>query len=91
VHLLACGNPEAAGLRSFPLVAANILGSTLIKMAPALTGPLLAPGGRLLLAGILAGAEEREVFRAYSDRGLRCLQRETDGDWAGLVLSKPGG
>jgi ribosomal protein L11 methyltransferase len=91
IDLLVCGTPEAAGRRPFGLVAANILGSTLIGMAPQLAGPLLAPGGRLLLAGILAGEEEQAVLRACGTCGLRCLRRVIDGEWAGLVLSKPRG
>ncbi len=91
IDLLVSGTPEAAGRRPFGLVAANILGSTLITMAPQLAGPLLAPGGRLLLAGILAGEEEEQVVRAFSDCGLGCLRRGIDGEWAGLVMSKPGG
>lgn len=91
VNLLVAGTPVAAGRRPFPLVAANILGGTLIRLAPVLSGPLLGDGGRLLLAGILAGSEEREVVRAYLDRGLQCLLRKIDGEWAGLVMSKTSG
>jgi len=91
VELLVTGEPERAGLSAFPLVAANILGATLIDMAPALAGPLLAPGGTLLLAGILAGAEEQLVVAAYQGLGLDCLVRRRDGEWAGLVLEKPHG
>lgn len=91
VDLLVSADPGAALRRSFPLVAANILGSTLIRMAPVLAGPLLEPGGRLLLAGILAGDEEREVLDAYRARGLHCLSRVIDGEWAGLVLTRPHG
>jgi ribosomal protein L11 methyltransferase len=91
VDLLVSENSETALLRSFPLVAANILGSTLIAMAPLLTGPLLEPGGHLLLAGILAGEEERDVLHTYQNLGLICRHREVDGEWAGLVLAKTGG
>jgi ribosomal protein L11 methyltransferase len=91
IGLLVTGNPECAARRPFQLVAANILGSTLIDLAPRLSGSLLAPGGRLLLAGILAGGEEQAVLQAYRHRGLRCLHRQTDGEWAGLVMEKPGG
>jgi len=91
VGLLVTGTPEAAGRRPFHLVAGNILGGTLIRLAPVLSGPLLGAGGRLILAGLLAGDEERDVVRVYLEHGLHCLCQETDGEWAGLVLSKPVG
>lgn len=91
VDLLVTGTPEAAARKPFPLVTANILGSVLIKLAPVLSGPLLEEGGRLLLAGILAGEEERDVVRAYGNQGLQCRLRQIDGEWAGLVMQKPTG
>jgi ribosomal protein L11 methyltransferase len=92
VDLLLGESPVAAvGTSAFPLILANILGSTLIGMAPALAGPVLAPGGRLLLAGILAGEEQRAVVAAYRDQGLDLLLEQVDGEWAGLVMVKPAG
>ncbi len=90
IQLLVTATPESVVGHAFPLVAANILGSTLMAMAPQLSGPLLAPGGRLLLAGILAGEEDRAVLETFLAQGLCCLERCVDGEWAGLVLEKPG-
>jgi ribosomal protein L11 methyltransferase len=52
----------------FPLVVANILANTLVALAPGLAARL-APGGTLLLSGILAGQED-EVRAAYLAQGL---------------------
>jgi len=90
IDLVVAGTPETAGVQPpFSLVLANILGSTLIGMAPALCGPILAPGGQLLLAGILAGDEQRAVVAAYREEGLHCRLERVDGEWAGLVMVKP--
>lgn len=91
IDLKVSGTVIEADLRPFTLVAANILGGTLMTMAPVLSGHVLKPGGRLLLAGILAGDEERAVTRVFGECGLACLRREIDSEWAGLVMSKPGG
>jgi ribosomal protein L11 methyltransferase len=71
---------------TFDLVVANILANTLVELAPALTAKL-APGGVLLLSGILSPQEE-EVRGAYLARGLAPLP---DGDrrvaeWSLLAL-----
>ncbi|MBB4212727.1 [LSU ribosomal protein L11P]-lysine N-methyltransferase [Rhodothalassium salexigens DSM 2132] len=72
----------------FDLVAANILAGPLIRLAPALA-PLVAPGGRLILAGLLA--EQRAgVERAYRDRGLVLEARRPIGQWPTLLFRRPG-
>ena len=50
--------------RSAQWVVANILAGPLVSLAPALTA-LMAPGGQLLLAGLLADQAE-EVIEAYA-------------------------
>ncbi|HEY2525171.1 MAG TPA: 50S ribosomal protein L11 methyltransferase [Candidatus Binataceae bacterium] len=75
-----------ARLRSrFDLIAANILGSTLIAMAKSLTR-LLAPRGLLILGGIL-NREAAAVLRAYRPP-LRCLDVRRDRGWSTLVLAR---
>jgi ribosomal protein L11 methyltransferase len=77
--------PDAVPGR-FPVVVANILANTLVALASALA-PRIAPGGLLLLAGILAGQEE-EILTAYAKHGLsRDEARErSEGDWRLLAL-----
>jgi ribosomal protein L11 methyltransferase len=67
---IAAGNLYTAGPDGLPpmqadLVMANILAGPLVELAPELT-QLLAPGGRLLLSGILAEQAD-EVRRAYPE------------------------
>jgi ribosomal protein L11 methyltransferase len=74
----------------FPVVVANILASTLVALAPGIAARL-APGGTLLLAGILAGQED-EVRAAYLAAGLLAdRDRErSKGEWRLLALQAPG-
>jgi ribosomal protein L11 methyltransferase len=74
---------------TFDLVLANILANTLVELAPALEARL-APGGVVLLSGILAPQAE-EVRRAYVALGLRPLAGadRTEGEWVLLALEKP--
>ena len=70
----------------YDLVVANILAGPLIDLASALAGAL-APGGRLILAGLLdrqAGA----VTAAYRRRGMIAAARIDRGDWPTLVMRK---
>jgi ribosomal protein L11 methyltransferase len=71
---------------TFDVVVANILANTLVELAPALVAKL-APGGVLLLSGILE-PQEAEVRSAYLALGLARLP---DGDrhvaeWSLLAL-----
>jgi ribosomal protein L11 methyltransferase len=50
----------------FDLIVANILLDPLVELAPLLSG-LLAPGGRMILSGILA-VQSDELWQAYSGR-----------------------
>lgn len=70
---------------TYPFVVANIEARVLIPMAPALSARV-APGGTLVLSGILRGQED-EVAAAYGS--LRRLETPTDGEWVALVLEKP--
>lgn len=72
--------------RPFPLITANILSSTLITLAPDLMR-LLAPGGRLILSGIL-NREAADVMANYP-QPLRRLWSRTERGWTTLVLARP--
>jgi len=72
----------------FDLVLANILANTLVALAPALTAQL-APGGVVLLSGILT-PQEAEVRAAYLATGLTPLPGgdRRDGEWSLLALTR---
>ncbi len=70
----------------FELVTANILAQVIAGMAPALADRL-APGGRLVAAGIIDG-QEAGVADALHAAGIVVTQRSQDGDWVCLVAGK---
>jgi ribosomal protein L11 methyltransferase len=69
----------------YDLVIANILAGPLIALAPALAA-ITAPGGTLVLAGLLATQREA-VLRAYVRAGFR-LDRTGSGEWSVLTLTR---
>jgi len=76
----------------FDIVVANILAEVLVKLFdsdygnPPLAAPL-APGGKMILAGII---EEREhkVIDAATRHGLRLIDRLQEEDWVALVVTR---
>jgi ribosomal protein L11 methyltransferase len=74
----------------FDLVAANITADVLLPLAPRLAG-CLSPGGVLVLAGLLAGEQTREVRAVYEGLGLLCAGERSEGEWAALLLVAPAG
>jgi ribosomal protein L11 methyltransferase len=70
--------------RRFELVLANIGAGTLIDLAPGLTART-APGGHLVLAGLLADRAD-EVAAAYPDGAV--VDRLVEDDWVALVLRR---
>ncbi|PKB25753.1 [LSU ribosomal protein L11P]-lysine N-methyltransferase [Novosphingobium kunmingense] len=70
----------------YDLIVANILAGPLIGLAPHFARSL-APGGHLLLAGLLQ-TQEAQVRRACRQAGLRLARRMTRGDWSILWLRK---
>ena len=84
---------RCAGLEAFPgpfdVVVANILANTLVELAPEIASRV-APGGLVLLAGILAPQEE-EVRSAYVARGL-AARGDLDGwegEWRLVAVGRP--
>jgi ribosomal protein L11 methyltransferase len=69
----------------FGLIAANILSSTLIRMAPQLTARLRRHG-HLVLAGILR-REAQSVADAYAPR-LACVGTRNHGAWTTLIFQR---
>lgn len=71
----------------YDLLIANILAGPLVELAPDFAGAT-APGGCVLLAGLLAGEQEAKVRRAYRLAGFRLVARIQRGDWAILWLRR---
>ncbi|MEL6486402.1 MAG: 50S ribosomal protein L11 methyltransferase [Pseudomonadota bacterium] len=71
----------------YDLLIANILAGPLVKLAPDFASSV-APGGDLLLAGLLAGEQEEKVRRAYKRAGFAPRARLQRGDWAILWLRR---
>lgn len=72
-------------IRQAPLVLANILAPVLIRLfSEGLVG-ILAPGGKLVLSGILEYQAE-DVLAAARSKGLDLLKRYQIEDWVGLVV-----
>ncbi len=69
----------------FSLICANIVHDVLAAMAPDLRR-LLAPGGRIVLAGILQGEQEESIGRIYGTLGLRPIRSLHTDEWAALLL-----
>ncbi len=76
--------PRAGG---YDLVFANILSRPLVRLAPELAAQL-APGGFIVLSGLLA-PHERYVLNAYLPRGLQLLRRWRLEGWSTLLLRRP--
>jgi ribosomal protein L11 methyltransferase len=65
---------------------ANILAHALIEIMPNLSAAL-APGGQLILSGIIAG-QEADVAAAATAQNLRLFDRRSEEDWVALVVER---
>lgn len=88
------GTVEAVA-EQFGTVVANLGGSRVVVDLAGALAARLAPGGRLIVSGLLAGRHEAAmdaVVAALAARfGRHPVTRVTeDGGWAALVLSDPG-
>jgi ribosomal protein L11 methyltransferase len=73
--------------RSAPIVAANILAGVLQEMLRASLAAVVAPGGWLILSGILQ-EQSAAVEGAIADGGLRLAAKKTREDWVALIAAK---
>ena len=73
--------------RPYAIVFANILLGPLTRLAPGVAR-LLAPGGRVILSGLLPG-HANAALAAYRSCGLRLAWRLTLEGWVTLVLTGP--
>jgi ribosomal protein L11 methyltransferase len=81
------GAPPEAIPGVFDLVVANILANVLVDLAPVLARKT-APGGELVLAGILVPQEE-EVRLPFHGQGLLPLPGARRGEWSMLRFRRP--
>jgi ribosomal protein L11 methyltransferase len=78
-------SPILAARAPFDLIIANILAAPLIELAPDFA-KALAPGGTVVLAGLLAGQADG-VAAAYQSHGLTVRERRS-GEWPVLVCER---
>ena len=76
-------SPLLTARAPFDLIIANILAGPLIELAPAFA-EALAPGGTIVLAGLL-DTQAEAVVKAYELLGLALSERRS-GEWPVLVL-----
>ncbi len=74
------------GDKSAPLVLANILGPVLIRLFDAGLADLVAPGGTLILSGILSHLAA-DVAAAAEKHGMALIETKTMGDWVALRVA----
>jgi len=85
---IRAGLPELVGEArgAYPLVLANILATPLKMLSPLLAGHV-APGGHLVLAGILA-RQEQELKDAYAEVGLQLQVANEEDGWILMTAQK---
>jgi ribosomal protein L11 methyltransferase len=77
-------HPVLAAAAPYDLIIANILAGPLTRLAPQIAAAL-APGGTLVLSGLLHN-QEKLLLSFY--RRLRLVTARRDGPWSALVLEK---
>lgn len=81
---VAVGSAGDTGGRQWDIVVANILTKTIIELLPDLKAAM-APGGSLILSGIIA-EQEASVTTAAAGYRLRLSDRRIEEDWVALVF-----
>ena len=74
-------------IQQAPLVLANILAPIIIRLFDAGLAGLVAPGGKLVLSGILA-EQAPGVIEAAQAHGLKRLDQHQINDWVAIVCDK---
>ena len=83
---VAVGSATDTGGRQWDIVVANILANTIIELLPDLKAAL-APGGQLILSGIIA-EQEASVTAVATVQDLHLVDRRIEEDWVALVLKR---
>lgn len=71
----------------YDLIVANILAGPLMRLAPDIAR-ILAPGGQLVLSGLLSSQRER-VVAAYGLQGIVLRRARQVEEWCVLTLERP--
>ncbi len=87
VHAFGANASLIRSKAPYGLIFANILARPLVRLANDLTA-LLAPGGRIILSGLLL-RQEPLARAAYAGRGLILERRIRRDGWITLVFRKP--
>jgi ribosomal protein L11 methyltransferase len=72
--------------RSFSVVVANLTAETILELADGLAKKV-APGGFLILAGILH-RKVQGVMHYFTERGFKVLRRKREKEWVALLLRR---
>ena len=88
LHADGFKHPGIAARAPYDLLLMNILAEPLVALAAEAVGNL-APGGLLLMAGLMRW-QETTITKSYQSLGLELLHRLTLGDWVTLVWGRPG-
>ncbi len=70
---------------TFDIVIANIIDGILLAIKPELLR-VRAPGGKLVLSGILKEREEFFIPEFLKDTNLKVVERREDGEWTAFLL-----
>ncbi len=73
--------------RPWPVIAANLFSDLLIRLLPGVIAPALAPGGDLVLSGVLA-SQAKEVATAVRRAGLKLGETKRRGRWCAFRARK---
>ena len=73
------------GIRCAPLVLANILAPTIIRLFDQGLAELVSPGGMIILSGILA-KQAKGVITSARAHGLKFVEKRRVGDWVALLV-----
>ncbi len=92
IHVVVGAGPDAAAFwclpdgtrRTWDVIVINILPHVIVALLEAGIHDHLAPGGRLILAGIIQ-EREKDVRVALAEHGLAVADRLVEGDWVGLT------
>ena len=74
-------------IKSAPVVLANILAPTIIRLFEDGLGELVEPDGVLILSGILVEQADR-VVDAATKHGFKFGEKRISGDWVALVVRR---
>jgi ribosomal protein L11 methyltransferase len=72
-------------IRNAPLVLANILAPTIIRLFDMGLGKLLTPGGALILSGIMVD-QAAGVTASVEAHGLKLVETHQMGDWVAMLV-----